>query len=209
MQKPCATCPGGVMTLRVSEDPMRWRCDRCQAEELQDPEALGIDPDFTIADEIGEYVGWRAWYVVKTRSTVRVASLMTVAPGASLWPTDRYLDAICPKCLGDDPDKWWHNPKDVPNETCSCGIYVARTREHLVGLRYNSYSDSDKAPRVIGECAISGKVEVHEQGYRAQRARVAKLYVPHNRWRLAKVLSDTYNVPVGLMNLFTGELKDE
>jgi hypothetical protein len=37
-------------------------------------------------------IAWRTWDVVRTGNTVRLASKVV---GGVLWPTDRYLEAVC------------------------------------------------------------------------------------------------------------------
>jgi hypothetical protein len=52
--------------------------------------------------------------------------------------------------------------------------------------------------RAIGEVALVGKVIRGTQGWRAERARPLRLWVPYEHWRLVRKLAQTYRVPVGL-----------
>jgi hypothetical protein len=150
--------------------------------------------DFQIPDLVGEIVGYRAWGVTRVG---RIARLTSVIQQAGIWPTNRMLLAKCPGSSDGDQGHV------VPDEACSCGIYAARDRDHLLELGYGQYQDPDDI-RVFGEVALSGKVILAEKGYRAARARVKKLYVPHSAWRLVRAL-EGYQVPIGLGNPFPKE----
>ncbi len=147
---------------------------------------------FVVPDVVGEIIGFRAWYVVRLgKTTTRLYSLMS----RTKWPTDDFFTASC--LYGHE------HPEGVPSESCTCGIYVARDRTHLVSLGYNAYDDESK--RVVGEVAISGKIRVATNGYRAEKARIHKLLVPYEMWKMAKPLGDAYNVPVELDNILKTE----
>jgi hypothetical protein len=145
-------------------------------------------------DLVQEIVGYRAWGVTHVG---RIARLTSVIQPESIWPTNRMLLAKCPS----NPDADEGHP--VPNERCSCGIYAAIDRDHLLELGYGQYQDPSDV-RVFGEVALSGKVILAEKGYRAAKARVNRLYVPHTAWRLVRAL-EAYQVPIGLGNPFPKE----
>ena len=143
-----------------------------------------------IPDRFGEVIGWRAW---KVMGPPRHPRLFSVTWGNTLWPTREWTVAQCRR-----------GHTDVPMEGCSCGLYAARTREHLVGLGYNVYYDGGE-PVVIGQVGLTGKVIPGTQGWRAEKGRIVRLYVPHDFWRLAKPLGEAYRVPVELSNTFAAE----
>jgi len=153
-----------------------------------------------VPDVVGELHGFRAFNVRGSKKPTLI-SLNAQAE----WPTDNWMIAtcanrmVCPK--SDD--------KKVPGERCSCGIYSARDWNHLVSINYNRYSD--ESIRVVGKVGLAGKVIPASQGFRAEKARVIELWVPHISWRLVKPLQERYGVPVHLQNTLvaTDEEEDE
>jgi hypothetical protein len=141
-------------------------------------------PDFT-----EEATGFRAWKLVGPRRSPRLASVTWSEGGAPfIWPARRWTFAKCRANCG-----------DIPGERCTCGIYAARTRAHLIGeLGYAAYSEDD--PKVIGEVGLAGKVIPGTQGWRAEKARVTKLYVPAEHWKLAVPLAKTYHCKIAVDN---------
>jgi hypothetical protein len=148
-----------------------------------------------VPDYIGEIVGWRAWKRVGSILTPRLMSVTAARFGVdhvdAVWPTNRWYLATCPH---------GHKVTEVPVEGCKCGIYAAKTREQLIDLNYGVYTSGDG--RVIGEVAFAGKLIPGEQGWRAQRARIKRLFVPYEDWRYAAPLAAAYNVPVEVAFLF-------
>lgn len=134
----------------------------------------------------GEVIGWRAWEVHRLGKLIRLGSVTHSAH----WPVADYVYAEC----NGQRECQFSSDGRVPGEDCSCGLYAARDYEHLTkGLPYAAYDD--RAPRIIGEVAMSGKVIVGTQGWKAERARVNKLYVPHTHWKLGRDIAKQYNVP--------------
>lgn len=157
-------------------------------------------PALDVPDVMEEIIGWRAWYLMIGSS--RLLRLRAINAGGGdvnkrgIWKPGGWKFATCSvqheahKARGDR----------IPVEGCSCGFYAAKTREQLVGLGYNHYSEAEH--RVIGEVAMAGKVIVCSQGWRAEKVRPKKLYVPHEHWRLAKRLGEIYECEVGTTNLW-------
>lgn len=148
--------------------------------------------DERMPDVLGEIIAWRAWQIVGTEQTPRLASVTALTTWTradsgvdAIWPTRRYFLARCPR----------GHIENLPIESCSCGLYAAKTREHLMDLGYGAYgSMTDK---VIGEVALSGKVIEGSQGWRAERGRVHRLWVPHEVGPVVvQRLADAYRVPV-------------
>lgn len=170
--------------------------------------------DLQVPDVIGEVIGWRSWYVYQQGSMVRLASLKSGHHAETIWTPGQWMQAECAKVnylIHKEP----HLPVDMleplvhrsagvrlPVESCTCGWYAAVSREHLVSLGYNRYTSSDL--RVIGEVGMAGKVIRATQGWRAERVRPVRLYLPYEKWQLARVLEDTYGVPVELSNTWKG-----
>ena len=132
-----------------------------------------------------EVIGWRAWEVHTLGKLVRLGS---VSVGAH-WPVRDWVYAECGGhrvCESSSDGR-------VPGEECTCGLYSASSYEHLMSLTYGHYDN--RRVRVIGQVANAGKVIVGTQGWRAEKARVHHLYVPHTHWKVGKALSEQYGVP--------------
>jgi hypothetical protein len=138
-------------------------------------------------DLVGEVIAFRAWRVPR-RGAPRLQSMNGVP-----WPCGRWMLAECECC------------EEIPGENCSCGIYAGRHREHLVELGYNRRSYYDGESVAIGEVGLAGKVIVGTQGWRAEKARPIRLWLPYADWRLAQPLSRAYRAPVQLSNTLRGD----
>jgi hypothetical protein len=86
----------------------------------------------------------------------------------------------------------------VPDPKCGCGLYAARTLQHLAGMPYHLYYEDEFV--VLGEVALWGGVIPGTLGWRAQYGYPRRLLVPFEAWRLVKPLRDAYGVPVELSN---------
>jgi hypothetical protein len=139
---------------------------------------------------LGETLGWRAWVVIA--ETSRAPRLRSATHSSTVWPTNRWTAATCGgelHCRQDDG-----GDRRIPGEHCRCGLYAARDLEQLLGLGYASWGGRDTV--VVGQVAFAGKVIPGTQGWRAERGRIARLYVPFSKAELGKRLSEVYAVPV-------------
>src|SRR5262249_30305685 len=153
---------------------------------------------------VGEITGYRAWKVIGERSFPLLAS---VTHKETVWHPDRWTYATC------QGDLACHRCVDgrVPGEGCTCGLYAARDRAHLTTMHYNRPA-KDGRPKVIGEVGFAGKVIPGSQGYRAERGRVKRLFVPFAEWRWIEPLEELYQVPVlpdNVLNATATELPKE
>lgn len=154
----------------------------------------GAVEDVLVPDNlrIENVTGFRAWEIVEQGNLVY---LQAMVKRGQFWRPKRWQRA---ECLVRSGDK--EHAKSIPVESCSCGFYAAKTREHLKSLGYNHYSDPTK--RVVGEVLMKGKVIICQTGYRAEYVTPYKFYIPHEAWRMAKNLERRYEVEVELSNLF-------
>ncbi len=159
------------------------------------PETLPAT-DVRVPDVVGEVNGWRAWRLVGTKTLPRLMSVTHTplacsrdAGADSIWPPGRWFRATCPEHV-----------ETVPDEGHTCGIYAARSREHLIALGYGVYADEEN--RVVGEIAYAGKVIPGSQGYRGELARVKRLIVPYELWEWVEPLERAYHVPATVGFLF-------
>jgi len=144
--------------------------------------------EIVVPDVVGEIVAYRAWKVIGTK---RMPLLGSVTHGGTVWHPDRWTVATC----NGKTHCWKCVDKRVPGEGCTCGLYAARDRRHLSGMGYNKESASRPNPVVIGEVGLVGKVIPGSQGYRAEKGRVVRLFVPFHQWEWIEPLEALYDVP--------------
>ena len=148
-------------------------------------------------DVLGEITAWRAWKVIGNEPLPMLAS---VTHAGTIWHPAHWTLATCgqsPSCRNGSIDG------GVPGEECSCGLYAARDRRHLVNLGYNAAHGDEVV--FIGEVGLAGKVIPGTQGWRAEKGRIQRLYVPFHHWRYVEPLKRLYRVPVVLDNTSKAE----
>lgn len=156
--------------------------EQLHPEQFVPPVAPDL-PEFELPDYTEVMVGWRAWQIVMRAGVPLVQSIT----GRLVWPARQRVEAYCRK------------PHAVPFRGCMCGLYSAKTREHLMDLGYNGYSDPNT--RAIGTVSLWGKVIEGDQGWRAEFAYPREMYVAYEAYELAAGLQDAYGVPVRLQNV--------
>lgn len=168
--------------------PPKFKCSECGVELTPDEvvdHACMIGEGVTIPDVIGEIAAFRSWEIDERTG-------LLVSLNGEVWKPDGWLVAECKSI------RVGHTFMNIPVEGCTCGIYAAKTREHLADMSYNRYTPGGR--RVIGEVALAGKVIPGTQGYRALKARPTRIYVPYEYWQLVAHLKGIYKVPVELDN---------
>jgi preprotein translocase subunit YajC len=117
-----------------------------------------------VPDYISPVVGFRVWQWDATG----LRSL-----NGEKWFAHQPLSAVCraDACgsIAGLP-KATHNPAELPSFGCTCGVYAARTMEHLRQCGYRKLG-------VHGEVYIWGTVVEHERGWRAQFAYPKTLFL--------------------------------
>jgi hypothetical protein len=68
-------------------------------------------------------------------------------------------------------------------------------------MGYHGYDENSDTVCVVGQLANWGKVIEGTQGWRAEFAYPAVIYVPFEAWRLGAPIKKAYGVPVKLLNL--------
>jgi hypothetical protein len=126
----------------------------------------------------GSLYGLRTWTVVGAHGDERLAG----AQHDVRWPADgAWLEADCAAGRG----------HAAPAPDCDCGIHAWHPRR-----RWARRTLAVRA-RVAGVVEASGAIEVHEDGFRAQRARPHALVLPPRRDPgLVRRLAAAYRVPV-------------
>jgi hypothetical protein len=132
-------------------------------------------------DVAGEIIAFRGWHLRTGWRRVDLSSF-----NGFIWPTGAWTVAECDTCGA-----------DIPGESCACGIYAARDRAHLHRIGYMG-----QVATVFGEVGLVGKVIPGTLGWRAARAHIRRLWLPHALWEHAHTLRAAYAVPVALTNPF-------
>ena len=150
--------------------------------------------EVAVPDVAGEIIGWRAWQVAADYTAVGEPGVVLVSVTRTVcWHPREWLQAHC--------DNLPIGRHRAPAESCMCGIYAVSTRERLLLSGYNVGRDP-RAVVALGEVALAGKVIPGTRGWRAEKARPVRLFVPHEHWRLAARLEELYEIPVELANTY-------
>jgi hypothetical protein len=121
--------------------------------------------------------GLRTWTVIGERPDERLAGAYR---DAAPWPTGgAWLEAVCAE------------GHSAPGPQCSCGVHTWHPRPRAARRILAARRE------VPGIVEASGAIEVHEDGFRAERARpYALLLAPGRNAALAHRLGEAYRVPV-------------
>jgi hypothetical protein len=124
------------------------------------------------------------------------------------WVPDEWMTA---KCHLAEPR---HANHRAPHEGCTCGLYALKDQEPSVGpgeprsslvvlaaltrisVRGEPSDGQPHPPAVMGRVHLAGKVIEHEDGYRAERARIVELLPLAGRSRGIESVARRYGVPV-------------
>ncbi len=111
----------------------------------------------TVPDYISPVVGYRVWQWGATG----LRSL-----NGEKWFAHQRMSAVCRAAASGSIaglSKATHGPDELPYFGCTCGVYAAKTMDHLHQCGYGKFG-------VHGEVYLWGKVVEHERGWRAQFA---------------------------------------
>jgi preprotein translocase subunit YajC len=118
----------------------------------------------TVPDYIFPLVGYRVWQW-------DAAGLNSL--NGERWVSHQPFSAICRANASGSIaglSKAKHNPAESPCFNCTCGVYAAKTIEHLRQCGYKRFG-------VHGEVYLWGTVVEHERGWRAQFAYPKTLFL--------------------------------
>ena len=118
----------------------------------------------TVPDYISSVVGYRVWEWGATG----LRSL-----NGEKWFAHQRMSAVCRAAASGSISglsKATHNPAELPYFNCTCGVYAAKTIEHLHQCGYKRFG-------IHGEVYLWGKVVEHERGWRAQFAYPKTLFL--------------------------------
>jgi hypothetical protein len=114
-----------------------------------------------IPDYISPIVGYRVW----TWGTTGLKSLC-----GERWHPRQPLAARCRASAVVGRADVVHDAHDVPQANCTCGVYAAKTLQHLCSMGYAKCG-------IHGEVHLWGTVVEHEHGWRAQFAYPKALFL--------------------------------
>jgi hypothetical protein len=130
--------------------------------------------DFTVPDSVTPIVAWRYW-----RLGAGDGLLRSLTGKHQPWHPGQALQA---RCRFDDVDRsdWRYQlvsgfspePHPAPAESCTCGLYAARSLDDLRGHMLFGLSRM-----VVGRVSLWGKVIPGQHGYRAEFAYPERLCV--------------------------------
>lgn len=165
--------PGGLFVSRpltIGFDPVAPSITESKLEALKAATPYKVQP--RVPDMVQVVTGWRGW---KLSTTGHLQALGQQHE----WPARQPLQAECASRGGHIAPAW----------DCSCGVWAFKDLDRLIaaiGSAYNSI-------KVIGSVSLWGRVIETENGYRAQYAYPAEL------WLLDPSLEELgliYNVPI-------------
>jgi hypothetical protein len=153
-----------------------------------------------VPDGIEPVVGYRAWHYTMSGPRAKLhtlGSIGTKVTTASPWDGAESGWVVASCAIRCDPTR-------VPGELCTCGFYSVKTLLMLLQM-FGSFTDPafEFAPGsgvILGRVELAGKIIEHDDGYRAERARVAEL-IPFegdlkNSSRLASLLGLRLGTPI-------------
>lgn len=139
-----------------------------------------------VPDAIEPAVGFRVWQVI--------GGILHSFNQGMRWEPNMVAEAYC---------KFQDHEPPVAN--CRCGIYAAANFNRLFEMGYTKTEGMWSADAgellVAGQVSLWGTIIPGQLGWRAQYAYPKKLLVPYNKWKVAKELAETYNIPFKLYNL--------
>lgn len=195
----CPDCAGDLRPSRISGLAACSDCGQVFVHELpaDPPEAGAITMvqshnDIVVPDYTDVMIGWRGWDIKGPRSRPLLASVSK----SHVWHPRQQMTATC--------DNRHH---EVPEWKHSCGLYSAKSRNHLLSMGYNHYSEA--SPRVIGTVKLWGKIVEGSQGWRAEHGYPGTLYVPWEMWGLAEPLQELYGCDVELQDTLRKQVARE
>ena len=148
--------------------------------------------------KVEEIIGWKGLDVKHVKGKARLQSPAFGVDGP--WEPGEWRVARCFK-TGRVAGASGHTPEQAninlvpPVRDChgshhGCGYYAGRTREHLMGMGYQRYSED--APTVLAEVQLAGKMYPATNGWRAQKILPRRLHVPYELWKVAAELEAEY-----------------
>lgn len=161
-------------------------------------------PHLTIEKSI---IAWRIWYAEKVLFSsypIELDYRLCSVGKQAIWPPRKKIIAKCLALVSRQdsyvPYELSGYSHEVPDDSCSCGIYAMRTKTDLIkyldGKHMNLADSNTGVIKVIGRVSLYGETIEHENGYRAQYAYPYALMVLFGDQRIVSSLREQYQVDV-------------
>jgi len=155
-----------------------------------------------VPDGIEPIVGFRVWYYDLTGPRPHLYPICSRRDLSAPSPWDGAESGWVVASCGANPV----DPCDVPAWGCTCGFYATKSlstlERALFPLMLSPTEREADCGCILGRVELAGRIIEHDDGYRAQRARIAEL-IPiegdeSNGMRLAVLLGVTLGDPVAV-----------
>jgi hypothetical protein len=159
--------------------------------DMPDDPSPDLKLDFNVSDIVGYEIGWRSWSIVdlERHDDPRLCSY----GDEFVWEPREPSQAVCKfgRC----------GPDEMPGKNCSCGLYSAKTLEHLLTMPYHQYNGEYGHYRILGKVAVWGDhTRTGELGWRSEFCYPLQLWVPHELWWFVEPIERIYGVPTTMMD---------
>lgn len=148
--------------------------------------------------KVEEIIGWKGLDVKYHKGKARLQSPSFGVDGP--WTPGEWNIARCFKTgrvagvSGHTPEQTDINlvppVRDCQGSHHGCGYYAGRTREHLMSMGYQRYTED--RPTVLVEVQLAGKMYPATNGWRAQKIRPVRVHVPYELWKVGADLENEY-----------------
>ncbi|MDQ3917189.1 MAG: hypothetical protein M3348_01690 [Acidobacteriota bacterium] len=162
------------MLLRDFYEPAKPTIDPAKLEALKCVEPRKVEA--RVPDLCEVITAWRAWSLVCDQGGWRLKALGR----SEVWPPRARLDAACGTGAKQHPAPAWK---------CQCGVWAFKSLDNLVAAIGTKYANT----KVLGTVSLWGRVIETENGYRAQYAYPAELWLLDDA---PEDLGRVYDVPV-------------
>lgn len=134
--------------------------------------------------------GYRAWSTIEDTSG-KLVLLLSSTGVSSVWSAN--AEGVCRAVCRINDTHHGRRCNPSPGPKCLCGIHAFKSLSLLI----REFPGAE--PVVYGKVTLWGRVQEHEDGYRAEYARVESLYV-HERSRVSELdilrLADRYKAKI-------------
>ena len=155
-----------------------------------------MEPLNRIPDGIEPMVGFRMWLYTLHRFQPQLHPINSLghATGPSPWEGAE-SGWVVASCAAGSVD-----PEHVPGWSCTCGFYatknLAQFCKAIALVDLPPREDGVKHGWIFGRVELAGKIIEHDDGYRAQRARIAELNPVEGDERNGSYLAALLGLPI-------------
>lgn len=180
-----------IITLPRGSHPA-LSLEKLKALEQADPRS----PRQRVPDGVFPIIAWRAWGVIAGDKGYALSGLGL----NETWPAKKIMAAKCAQPVFGSAMRWLSfspvndeesKAHQAPGHECNCGVWAFRSQDELLRA-LKEY----KGVRVIGQVYLWGRILECENGFRAQYAYPAELWLLDNS---LEELGWTYNVPIRMV----------